>query len=247
MLAAHAMENPKVDRILVFHYTNSEPLGMEIQRGISTAMVGRLEISIQGKAAHWCSREAGIDAISASERVVREVEGINAGFVSDQPYVVGIGTIHGGIGHNIVADSVKLTGTLRAAGADAFHKVYDCLQKRMEMVERQTHAKVTVRLASSVPPIYNAPNLVKAGMREGRKVFGDKCVLGSRLYLAGDNAAYYFQKAEGLRMVLFAQRQGEENFPLHNPQFNFNEAVFRPALTVLYNLFMNEMGNTVSS
>lgn len=37
LIEAKALENPKVDKIIVFHYTNSQSIGMEIQSKISFA------------------------------------------------------------------------------------------------------------------------------------------------------------------------------------------------------------------
>ena len=49
LIAEKILENPKVDKMVIFHYANSEPIGMEIQKSVSTATLGRVGIEIIGK------------------------------------------------------------------------------------------------------------------------------------------------------------------------------------------------------
>ena len=197
LIKAKALENPKVDKIIVFHYTNSQPIGMEIQSGISTAMIGRISITIKGKSSHWGERENGVDAISVSAKVISAIDSINDSYTSKLPFVIGIGIIHGGVRNNIMADSVEMGGTLRAFRVDEFRAIYGCLRSKIEQIASETHAEVTVSLLSQIPAICNSPDLVKTGLSVGKKIFGDQCILGNRPYLAGDNAAYYFQLVKG--------------------------------------------------
>lgn len=239
LIKAKALENPKVDKIIVFHYTNSLPIGMEIQSGISTAMIGKILITIKGKSSHWGERKNGIDAISVSAKVISAIDSINDSYPCQLPFVIGIGTIHGGVRNNIMADSVEMEGTLRAFQVDEFHTIYDCLRSKMEQIASETHAEVTVSLLSQIPAICNSPDLVEIGMNAGKEIFGDQCVLGNQPYLAGDNAAYYFQLVKGLRIVFFAKKHGDENYPLHNPKFNFDDDIFPYAIATLYNLIIS--------
>lgn len=239
LIKAKALENPRVDKIIVFHYTNSQPIGMEIQSGISTAMIGRISIKIKGKSSHWGERENGVDAISVSAKVISAIDSINDSYKSKLPFVIGIGMIHGGVRNNIMADSVEMEGTLRAFQADEFRAIYNCLRSKTEHIASETHADITVSLLSQIPAICNTPDLVKIGLNAGKEIFGDQCVLGNQPYLAGDNAAYYFQLVKGLRIVFFAKQYEKENYPLHNSKYDFDEDIFSYALSTLYNLIIS--------
>ena len=99
---------------------------------------------------------------------------------------------------------------------------------------------VAVNTHGSIEGIFdlliNNPDLVKMGSKVGKEVFGDKFVLGEKPFLAGDNAAYYFRLVPGVRMVFFAEKENEENYPLHNGKFDFNEDIFPYAVCALYNV-----------
>ena len=70
-------------------------------------------------------------------------------------------------------------------------------------------------------------------------IFKERFVLGEKVYLAGDNAAYYFQKTPGIRMVFFAKKENEINYPLHNSKFDFNEDIFYYALSTIYQMVLS--------
>ena len=61
-----ALENPKVDAILVFHFGNQEIRHMEIQKSITTAAVGGITLHVTGKSSHWFQPQDGIDALYAA-------------------------------------------------------------------------------------------------------------------------------------------------------------------------------------
>lgn len=239
LIEEKVLENPKVDKMVIFHYANSEPIGMEIQKGVSTATLGRVGIEVIGKSSHWGEPEKGINAISVCAKVIDTIDKINEELKQKMQFVLGMGTINGGVKNNIMAENVKLEGTLRTFSEENFEYVLTYLQDRMKEIEEKTKATIQVKLISHLPSLVNNPHLVKMGSKVGKEIFEDKFVLGEKPFLAGDNAAYYFRLIPGVRMVFFAQKENEENWPLHNGKFDFNEEIFPYAICTLYNLISN--------
>ncbi len=239
LIAEKVLENPKVDKMVIFHYANSEPIGMEIQKSVSTATLGRVGIEIIGKSSHWGEPEKGINAISVSAKVIDAIDKINIDLKEKMQFVLGMGTINGGVKNNIMAENVKLEGTLRTFCEENFEYVLTYLQDRMKEIEEETNATIKVTLISHLPALINNPDLVKMGSEVGKEIFGERFVLGEKPFLAGDNAAYYFRLVPGVRMVFFAEKENEQNWPLHNGKFDFNEDIFPYAVCTLYNLISN--------
>lgn len=233
------LENPRVDKMIIFHFANSQSIGMEIQKNVSTAIIGRIAIDILGKSSHWGDADKGINAISVSGKVINAIDEINDEFKDKISFVLGMGIIKGGIKNNIMADKVSLEGTLRAFSEDDFLFLLNNLKKRMNELEKQTGAKIKVNLKSMLPNVINDPYLVEVGSRIGKEIFNDKYVLGTNPYLAGDNAAYYFQLVPGVRIVFFAEKENEINYPLHNNRFDFNEDIFYHAIKTLFKIIVN--------
>ena len=239
LIEEKVLEDPKVDNMIIFHFANSDTIGMEIQKDISTATIGRVSINILGKSSHWGDAKEGIDAISISGKVLNIIDKMNNSLKDKGPFILGIGMINGGVKNNIMADSVRLEGTLRAVGDDKFNYLLDYLEEKMKILSEESGAKIEVNLESKLPSVVNDYNLVQIGRKIGEDIFKERFVLVEKVYLAGDNAAYYFQKTPGIRMVFFAKKENEINYPLHNSKFDFNEDIFYYALSTIYQMVLS--------
>ena len=239
LIEEKVLEDPKVDNMIIFHFANSDTIGMEIQKHISTATIGRVSINILGKSSHWGDAKEGIDAISISGKVLNIIDKMNNSLKDKGPFILGIGMINGGVKNNIMADSVRLEGTLRAVGDDKFNYLLDYLEEKMKILSEESGATIEVNLESKLPSVVNDYNLVQIGRKIGEDIFKERFVLGEKVYLAGDNAAYYFQKTPGIRMVFFAKKENEINYPLHNSKFDFNEDIFYYALSTIYQMVLS--------
>ena len=239
LIEEKVLEDPKVDNMIIFHFANSDTIGMEIQKHISTATIGRVSINILGKSSHWGDAKEGIDAISISGKVLNIIDKMNNSLKDKGPFILGIGMINGGVKNNIMADSVRLEGTLRAVGDDKFNYLLNYLEEKMKILSEESDAKIEVNLESKLPSVVNDYNLVQIGRKIGEDIFKERFVLGEKVYLAGDNAAYYFQKTPGIRMVFFAKKENEINYPLHNSKFDFNEDIFYYALSTIYQMILS--------
>lgn len=239
LIEEKVLEDPKVDNMIIFHFANSDTIGMEIQKHISTATIGRVSINILGKSSHWGDAKEGIDAISISGKVLNIIDKMNNSLKDKGPFILGIGMINGGVKNNIMADSVRLEGTLRAVGDDKFNYLLDYLEEKMKILSEESGATIEVNLESKLPSVVNDYNLVQIGRKIGEDIFKERFVLGEKVYLAGDNAAYYFQKTPGIRMVFFAKKENEINYPLHNSKFDFNEDIFYYALSTIYQMILS--------
>ena len=239
LIEEKVLEDPKVDNMIIFHFANSDTIGMEIQKDISTATIGRVSINILGKSSHWGDAKDGIDAISISGKVLNIIDKMNNSLKDKGPFILGIGMINGGVKNNIMADSVRLEGTLRAVGDDKFNYLLNYLKEKMKILSEESGAKIEVNLESKLPSVVNDYNLVQIGRKIGEDIFKERFVLGEKVYLAGDNAAYYFQKTPGIRMVFFAKKENEINYPLHNSKFDFNEDIFYYALSTIYQMVLS--------
>ena len=234
MIENGALEEPRPDAVLIFHFGNQETRSMEIQKSISTAAVGGLRISVKGKASHWSQRLEGIDALYVASRVVTAIHTINETFQTQYPFVLGFGMMNAGTGGNIMAEEAQMRGSLRAFTEADFDAVYEELQKRISEISEETGAKISLETIRKIPPIINDGALAEKGAKIGRKLFGDRFSLGEKPFLVGDNAAFYMQQVPGLRSVFLAGKEGGEVYPVHNPKFDIDEEVMVDALHFLY-------------
>lgn len=242
MMDAGVLEQPHVDEMIIFHFVTDHRPGIDIQERVASATLGKVEIEVLGVSTHWGAYETGIDAIHAAALAVECVTDINHNYPLAHPFALGIGTIQGGTGRNIVADSVRLTGTLRTQGIGEYQEISQILQKRLADIEKKTGAQIRLTLSDHpTPSIINDSGLVDKALRAGAYVFGpEHSTLSRELFLSGDNAALFFQKARGVFIIFMAPNQGGSQFPFHSSRFDFGEEVFPFALCTLYRYLIME-------
>ena len=244
MLQAGALENPKADAFLMFHYAADMTLGMAVHQGQASSMINSMQIHVHGKSSHWCEADKGIDAIYAAAQVVNTIHDLNENFGKQHPdagkYIIGTGTIHGGEYTNIIADHVVLNGNIRAVHEETYMALEQELEKYLQKIEQKTGTQI--RMEFPKDPVYafaNDDELVWTAKTVGEEIFGDKCVLEGEdeLFLSGDNAYRYFKETRGLFSVFLAGIPGEEH-PLHHPKFQLDERILPYSVEALYKIIM---------
>ena len=242
MLRAGALENPKADAFLMFHYAADMPFGMAVHQGQASSMINSMQIHVHGKSGHWCEADKGIDAIYAAAQVVNAIHNLNEKFGKQHPnagkYIIGTGMIHGGEYTNIIADHVVLNGNIRAVHEETYMALEQELEKCLKKIEQQTGTQI--RMEFPKDPVYafaNDDELVQTARSVGEEVFGDRFVLEGEdeLFLSGDNAYRYFQETRGLFSVFLAGISGEEH-PLHHPKFQLDERILPYSVEALYKI-----------
>lgn len=242
MLQAGALENPKADAFLMFHYAADMTFGMAVHQGQASSMINSMQIHVHGKSSHWCEADKGIDAIYAAAQVISAIHDLNESFGKQHPdagkYIVGTGTIHGGEYTNIIADHVVLNGNIRAVHEETYMALEHELERNLQEIEKRTGTQI--RMEFPKDPVYafaNDEELTETAKVVGAEVFGDKFVLEGEdeLFLSGDNAYRYFRETRGLFTVFLAGIPGE-NHPLHHPKFQLDERILPYSVEALYKI-----------
>ena len=242
MLQAGAMEEPRPDAFVMFHYASDLPFGMAVHRGQASSMINSMELHVRGKSSHWCEAQKGIDSIYGAAQVINAIHDLNESFGKQHPdagkYIVGTGTIHGGEYTNIIADHVVSNGNIRAVHEETYMALEHELERNLQEIEKRTGTQI--RMEFPKDPVYafaNDEELTETAKVVGAEVFGDKFVLEGEdeLFLSGDNAYRYFRETRGLFTVFLAGIPGE-NHPLHHPKFQLDERILPYSVETLYKI-----------
>lgn len=242
MIKAGALDGP-ADVFLMFHFAVDMPFGMAVHEGQASAMIAGIGIEVKGKSSHWSEAHKGIDSIYAGARVIQEVHDLNESYQGHAPCLVGIGTAHGGEYGNIIADSMTLTGNIRACREEDFQALYRLLEERLKNTEKETGTKITLSLLKEpVLSFANDSEFTELAAGIGQEVFGERFILEGEdeLFLAGDNAYRYFQRTRGVFLIFLAAVPGKE-YPLHHPKMELDENIFPYSLETVYQM-IKKMG-----
>ncbi len=237
MVADGAMNN--VDDIFGVHVFPSIPAGsIGLRYGALTAAADDLEIIITGESGHGARPHEAIDAIWIAAQVVTTLQqSISRTQNPLRPVVLSIGKINGGRAPNIIADSVRLLGTVRSLHPETRANLPSWIENIVKNVCDSYGAKYQVNYRQGVPSVQNDFALTQILQSAAEEAWGSSCVqVLPEPSLGAEDFSVYLEKAPGSMFRLgvgFKDRQ--VNYPLHHPKFEVDEsAIITGVVTFAY-------------
>ncbi|HTZ56099.1 MAG TPA: M20 family metallopeptidase [Candidatus Acidoferrum sp.] len=226
MIEQGALENPKVDAIMMQHVDIRLPAGtISITPGPVNASADELYITIRGKGGHGGYPHTSIDTIPAASAVVLALQNIVAREMDPlKSVVVTIGTIQGGYRNNVIADEVRMSGTLRAHDP----AIRDGLEARVRRIVDNAvaayGATAEIRIVHGYPPVVNDVALTENFVRYLR----ENTALHIERYpptMGAEDFAYFAQAVPGVqvRLGVRAESNGVVD-AAHSAEFRLDEA-----------------------
>jgi amidohydrolase len=230
-IEAGVLEEPAVDAALGLHIDADEPTGaVVVMAGPAFAAPTAIAITIQGRGGHAAQPHQAVDAIVAASQVVTALQTVVSRSTDPSDTVVlTIGTIEGGERHNIIAEQVRMTGTIRTFDAKVLEHTLRRAEDVVAGVTAALGASYEFRHYTSCPVLVNDAGMTALVEREANAFFGSEGVLRRAPSTGADDMACFLEKVPGCYFFLGAQpRQRSRRFPHHHPRFDFDER----ALTV---------------
>ena len=235
-----------VEEIYGIHVWNYQPLGeIGIKEGPVLAAADEFDIIIEGKGGHGAAPQGTIDAIVISSQLINSIQTIVSRNSNPlESTVVTVGKIKGGDNHNIIADRVKLTGTVRAYTEDNRLMVKNRLGQIIDGLSNMFGAKILLKYNDGYPPTINHKEPTKKVLNAAQKVVGEKA---GDLYLSmgGEDFAYYLQKIPGCFFFVGSAPNKNKVFetPHHCSHFTMDENALLIGTSVYMNLIDDILGN----
>lgn len=223
MIEAGALESPKVDRIYGLHLWPTVPKGkIGVRWGYQMAQTSDFEITVRGKSAHASTPQMGIDAIVVAAELITMVQTVITRDVDPhQDALLTLGKIVGGTSHNVIAEEVTISGTLRVFSNELYHTLSHKISALLQGLETATGAIIDLDRRVHYPSVSNPRALVESFYTLLDSM--DDTVLVEPV-MAAEDFAEYQQQVPGLFFFL-GVRGGKGGAPLHSSHFDFDEDV----------------------
>jgi amidohydrolase len=230
-----------VDSIFSLHVFPSIPAGsIGIRYGALTAAADDLEITILGESGHGARPHEAIDAIWIASQVITGLQqAISRTQNPLRPIVLTIGKISGGRAHNIIADRVVMTGTVRSLHLDTHATLPAWIEQITTDICRTYGAKCQVDYRRGVPSVQNDMVLTQILESAARAACGsDRVQILPEPSLGAEDFSVYLQHAPGSMFRLGVGVAEGKNHPLHHPQFMVDEqAIVTGVVTMAYTAY----------
>ncbi|MFZ0408533.1 MAG: amidohydrolase [Cyanobium sp.] len=159
MKADGAMEG--VQALFGVHVFPSLAVGtIGVRSGSFTAAAGELEVEVLGEGGHGARPHQSTDAIWIAARVVSGLqEAISRRLDALHPVVVSFGRIEGGKAFNVIADHVRLLGTVRCLDLELHAQLPTWIEETVQALCRGHGGEARVHYRTISPPVHNDPVL----------------------------------------------------------------------------------------
>ncbi len=234
MVKEGVLDNPAVSAAFALHISALQDAGkIGFGRGPRYASVDDFGITVHGKQSHGASPWMGVDSIVVAAQIVNALQTIVSRNLqlTEQPAIVTVGSIHGGVRSNIIPEKVELVGTIRALDEDMRSQIHQRVREIAEGVATSMGASVDVRipLSSSYPVTANDPALADMMVPVLESVAGADNVEELKPITGAEDFSFFSQIVPGFYISLGGKIPGKpvsEVAAHHTPDFYIDESGF---------------------
>ncbi|CAH2214430.1 amidohydrolase [Tepidibacter aestuarii] len=218
------LDKYKVDEIYGLHiYPEIDEGFIGVKPSHFLAQTGEIDIEIVGRGGHGAMPQNAIDSIMIASNFINTIQSIVSRNIRPlDEGVLSIGKIEGGSRRNIIAESVKLEGTIRAFKQE----VYDKIKQRVFDIacgfEKSFDCSININIKDDYPAVNNDEEL----FYELKEAIDDKYIKILEPLMISEDFSYYQQQVKGLFFMLGARNIDKEFISgLHHIKFNFDEKI----------------------
>ena len=227
MIQAGVLENPGMDAIVGFHVSPLHEVPSVIfSHGAKMAGTTAFEIRVKGRSGHAGYPHAAIDPIPIAAQIVSSVQTIVSRRVDPtEPAVVSIGIIEGGTKANIVAEVVRLEGTIRFYKPDLRQMVIDRMTEMVVGIAGAMGAQAEIEFDQGTPPLVVDDEVTNRAAAACRAALGSEIVMRVDLrFMGGEDFAFMAERVPCTHFWLGVRTPGAAEWPsIHSPQFDIDE------------------------
>ncbi len=210
-----------VDGIIGLHVWSHEPAGTVAMRaGAMMASADTFEIEVEGRGGHGSEPHTARDAILIASQIVVNLQQIVSRRLTPlEPCVVSVGRVEAGAASNIIAESARMSGTVRTFSAVAQETVEREMIRIATATAAMHGARADVRYHRGVPAVINDGPVIDAWRAALRGTVATSEPLPA---MASEDYSLYLNQVPGAFVFLGGRPEGEV-FPHHSPHFRVSE------------------------
>ena len=242
MVKEGAMENPRPQAIFGLHTLPSIEAGqIAYHSGPAMASSDRIYITIHGKSSHGAQPHTGIDAIVVAAECITALQTVRSRRIDPQePMVISIGLIQGGRRNNIIADEVKMEGTMRTLNEDVRQRAQSLMRETLQNITAAYGATFELKFEENAAVTFNEPKLVEETLPTIRRIVGDQNTLSIKPFMPAEDFSYFQKVSPGFYYFLgVGNRARGINSPWHTADFDIDEESLVVGVKVMSNVLLD--------
>jgi amidohydrolase len=239
MIEEGVLKDPDVDAIIGLHLWNNLPLGtVGVRSGPLMAAVECFRCTIFGRGGHGAMPHQTIDSVLVSSQIVNALQTIVARNIDPlESAVVTVGELHAGTTMNIIADTARMSGTVRYFNPILENYISKRFEEIIAGVCTSHGAKYDLDYWQLYPPVINDADITDLVRSVSAKVIETPAgVVPKCQTMGGEDMSFFLQEVPGCYFFVGAANPEKGlAYPHHHPRFNFDET----ALTIGVEMFVS--------
>ena len=247
MIEEGCLENPRPSAIFGLHVMPNIEVGkIGYNSGPSMASSDRFSITIRGKKVHGAYPHDGVDAVVVAAECVTALQTIRSRRINTQePLVITLGSIHGGNRYNIIADEVKLEGTMRTLSEEVRTSAIEMMKQTLAGITSANGASYELEFGANNPVTYNDPALVEATLPIMRKIVGEKNMFSPKPQMGAEDFSFYQKAIPGFFYFLgVGNTEKGVTAMIHTPDFDIDEESLVVGVKLMSNVLLDYLDRT---
>jgi len=252
MIKEGVMKDPDIDVMYGLHINSKMEAGKIGYRPEGTmAAVDRLEITVKGAQTHGAYPWDGVDPIVVSSQIVLGLQTIVSRQTKliQQPAVITVGLIQGGVRNNIIPEEVRMIGTIRTLDNDMQDLIHEKIRLTATKIAESAGATAEVDIIRGYPVTFNDPELTAKSVPVLEEVIGKENVFLRDAVTGAEDFSYYSQVVPGFFFFLGGrdpQVSEADAAPHHTPDFYIDESGFVNGVKAFVHLTLDYMANPMN-
>ena len=189
---------------------------------------------MQGEGGHGARPHQSVDAVWLAARVITELQQTIARRLDAlQPVVISFGKVEGGRAFNVIADQVRLLGTVRCLDLQQHAQLPAWIDETVQSICASGGGTAVVNYRCIAPPVHNDSQLTDLLERCAVECLGpDKVLPVEQPSLGAEDFAELLRDVPGM-MVRLGVAGPDGCAPLHNGAFALEEDALGVGISVL--------------
>jgi amidohydrolase len=216
------------DFVYGMHNMPGHPVGtFAIRPGVMMAAGAFFDIMIDGKGSLGARPEDGVDPVIIAAQMTMALQTIVSRNVEpNEPAVVSVTQIHTGAAYNVVPDTAVLRGTARTFSRDVMALIESNMRRLVEHIAASFGARARLDFRDLFAPLVNEPQETQLFADVVSDLVGESNVDRRRSRVLGsEDFSFMLEACPGAYINIGNGTDGSHAAPLHNPHYDFNDAV----------------------
>lgn len=218
---------------------NFSPGQIAVKPGPLMACTVEFDVTIHGKGGHAAAPHTAVDPIVLASQIITQFQAIVSRSIDPtEPAVITVGKIEAGSAFNVIPESARMLGTVRAFSMETARFIKQRMEEVIKGTTQGAGATYDFDFVEGYPAVLNDETCTENVVNAAKHILGKKNVIVlKKPVMAGEDFAFYQQEFPGTFFFLgTGSDEADSKWSWHHPRYNIDERAFKTGSALMAGL-----------